>query len=247
MIELDDDRLAHVLASVGDHLRVEPTLAVVPRAATSRPRRVRRALAIAVAVLVPLVAVVLAIAPLRHTVADWLGIGSTRVIFEPAPTSAPPAPSVVPTSAPPSTSTLPGIVDGLAAIDTATAESLLGWELPVLDRTSLGAPSGFARMPEGGVLVVWSTGETLWIHGQPMPAGALFDKLVASSESVERVDDLGDDALVVSGDHLLRTPHRTIDATTTVLWVDGERELRLEGDHLPDDLVAIAREFDASG
>jgi hypothetical protein len=246
MIDLDDDRLALVLASVGDHLLVDAAAAPAPRREPVRSPHRRWTMAIGVAVaMVPVI--VIAVAPLRRTVADWLGIGSTRVIIEPVPTT---VVSSIPTSASDAsstTTTLPGIVDGLRTIDAATAESLLGAPLPVLDGSSLGAPSRFVRMPEGGVAIAWPTGETLWIHTSTMPAGMMFDKLVASSDSVQRVEALGDDALAVTGDHVLRTPHRTVEATTTVLWVNDDREFRLEGDRSVDDLIAVARQLDTAG
>jgi hypothetical protein len=125
--------------------------------------------------------------------------------------------------------------------------------LPRLDGTELGAPAGFASMPEGGVLVVWPDGSTLWLHERPGGGDAgdgdgagdvLLDKRVADADLVQRVEGLGDAALAVSGAHQLHTPHRGIAATTTVLWTSGAWELRLEADRPVEELVAIARDLD---
>ena len=246
MIDLDDDRLA-------GRARQRRRTPARRRAAGSRPASPSRLdrfgsdgpTAVGVAAILA-ICVVLAVAPLRRTVADWLGIGSTRVIIEPIPTTVVPPTTAPSSTASTTTTTLPGIVDGLPTIDAATAESLLDGPLPALDGSSLGAPSRFVRMPEGGVVAEWPTGETLWIHASTMPSGVMFDKLASSSDSVQRIDDLGDDALAVTGDHMLRTPHRVVEATTTVLWVSGDQEFRLEGDRPIEELIDIARLLDAA-
>lgn len=243
MIELDDERLADVLASVGALLVTVPDItpdpAVVRAPAGARqwstPSRRWRwrwrwqwAPVLAVALIA---AIVLTVAPVRSAVAGWLGIGSTSIQIDPTP------PSTV--------AALPSIDAGLRRIDRATAAERLG-SLPVaLDATTLGPPSGFATMPEGGVLVVWADGTTLWIHDADIEAGMLFDKLVQSGQSVQSVDELGDQALVISGDHFLRTPHRMIAATTSVLWQSDEREYRLESDRDRAALVELARQIAA--
>ena len=221
MIDLDDDRLAKVLASVGEWLD------------TSTPARRRRRRPLAVAVLAAaavVTAVVVTVAPVRGAVADWLGLGSTRIEIEPA--------------RPGSTERAPGIQTGLALIDRAAAEAMFDVPLPS-DGTALGAPVGFARMPEGGALVVWPDGATLWIHVETIDSDVYFKKLVDATATVRRVDDLGDSALVVEGPHQLQTPHRTVAASTSVLWRVGPLEHRLESDRSRQDLVAIAREIAA--
>ena len=116
--------------------------------------------------------------------------------------------------------------------------------MPPLDASELGAPAGYSLMPEGGVLVVWADRSTLWIHAAEFEAGVLFNKLVSTEADVQQVDDLGDDALAVSGDHFLRTPRRTVAATTAVLWRSGPWEYRLESDRDQTALIALARQLD---
>jgi hypothetical protein len=225
MIDLDDDRLAEVLASMRDLLVTQPADAAAP----SVDRRHRPMSIIALAAAAAAVAVV-SVSPLRGAVADWLGIGSTRIDIDP---------TLFPTTAP-----LPAIDEGLQRIDLAAAEQRLGIELPPLDTAELGSPTGYSLMPEGGILVIWSDMSTLWIHSDDVAdPGAMFDKLVSLEADVQRVDDLGDEALAVSGRHFLYTPHRTVAATTAVLWRSGGWEYRLESDRDQRSLIAIARQL----
>ena len=52
-------------------------------------------------------------------------------------------------------------------------------------------------------------------------------------------------ALVITGDHFLRTPHRTIAATTSLLWQSDDREYRLESDRDDAELIELARQIAA--
>ncbi len=224
MIDLDDDRLAEVLADVGQQLFTGPAT-VSARDARRWQSVARIALAAAAAV----VLLVLAITPLRTAVADWLGIGSTRIRIDPSPTT--------------TIEEVQSIDADLTRIDRARAEEIIGESLGGLDGSDLGAPSGFARMPEGGVLVLWPDGSTLWIHVESIDADRYFDKLVSSGAQIQRVDGLGDSAMVIEGDHLLQTPHRIVLATTAVVWRTDAMEYRLESVREPDDLIAIARQL----
>ncbi|MDP2292072.1 MAG: hypothetical protein Q8M22_12855 [Actinomycetota bacterium] len=224
MIDLDDDRLAEVLADVGQHLFTGP--ADVPARDDRRwSSVVRVALAAAAAVIL----LVVAIAPLRTAVADWLGIGSTRIRIDPSPTT--------------TIEAIQSIDADLTRIDRTRAEEITGESLGGLDGSDLGAPSGFARMPEGGVLVLWPDGSTLWIHVESIDADRYFEKLVSSGAQIQRVDGLGDSAMVIEGDHLLQTPHRIVAATTAVVWRTGAMEYRLESSREPVELIEIARQL----
>jgi hypothetical protein len=226
---IDDAHLDEVLASIGPLLVLEPAAAtaVTPVAARS-PRRWRRWIAGGAAAAVLAIG---GISPLRSALADWLGIGSTRVEVRPDPDATP--------------ASLPGIDDRAMPISPRQAAGRLEPELlERLDDTQLGAPAGFALIPEGGVLVVWPDRTTLWVHGRGMGVDGWLEKLVATDQQVQRVDDLGDDALAVLGDHVLETPDRTLRAGTTVLWIRGATELRLAGDHALDELIAAARVID---
>ncbi|MGD9703895.1 MAG: hypothetical protein AB7Q42_10415 [Acidimicrobiia bacterium] len=232
MTDVDDDHLADVLASVGALLVTVPDAAplVTPSRKPAMGRLAhRRRWQWAPVIVAIATATVLLVAPLRSAVAGWLGIGSTSIRIDPSSAS---------TLAP-----LPSIDAGLSRIDRATAEARLGSLPPALDTTALGTPDGFATMPEGGVLVVWPDSSTLWIHSANGEPDVLFHKLVAAGEQVDRVDDLGDEAIVISGGHVLRTPHRTIAATTVVLWQSGSREHRLESDRDAPEVIELARQL----
>lgn len=229
---IDDARLDEVLASIGPRLVVEAAEAPVRRealvAAARPPRRSRGRWLVAGAVLAGVTGT--AVAPWRGAVADWLGVGSTRVTVRPDL-------DVVPAR-------LPGIATGATPISARQASAELGPALAERVGTSrLGAPSGFATIPEGGVLAVWPDGTTLWVHDRDMDAAGWLEKLVAGDEQVRRVDDLGDSALAVIGTHVLETPNRTVRAGTTVLWTRDRTEYRLAGDHTVDVLIAVAREL----
>jgi hypothetical protein len=225
---IDDAHLDEVLASIGPLLVLEPAAVTAETPHVVRaPRRWRRWIAGGAAATVLAIG---GISPLRSAVADWLGIGSTRVEVRPDPDATPVS--------------LPGIDDRATPISPRQAAGHLEPELlERLDDTELGAPAGFALIPEGGVLVVWSDRTTLWVHGRRVDVDGWLEKLVATDQ-VQRVDDLGDDALAVVGDHVLETPERTLRAGTTVLWTRGATEFRLAGDRALDELIAAARVID---
>jgi len=232
VIDLDDERLADVLASVGEHLVIEPS-AVNDGVRADRIRVRRPLVTVAIGLAAALVLVVV-VAPIRRTVADWLGIGSTQIDVDPSAISA------MSTNV-----TLPSLVDGVQLVDRPTAAGRLGRELPTFDGTILGAPSGFALMPEGGVLVVWSDGTTLWWRATVDETSVLLKKAIVERLAVTELDGLGDRAVLLVGEHPLRTPHRTVGAGNVVLWLRGDDELRLESDRDGPELVEIARALDA--
>jgi hypothetical protein len=229
MIPFDDERLHAVLTSVGDHLRVD----AAPRTSrrSTSPLRPSRLVLVAAMILV-VMAVSIVVAPVRRTVADWLGIGETDVVVDPSSASA--------------ASSLPSIVVGVEPVSADTAAQLIGRSLPDLDDTELGAPSGLARMPEGGVLVIWGDASTLWIRAAGDPVPGQMRKMTTTLAQAVEIDALGEEALAITGDHMLVTPHRRLAASTVVLWRSDGLELRLEGDRSVDALVALAREIEGA-
>jgi hypothetical protein len=235
--QLSDDRLDVVLASVGRHLVVDETPGrVVPvrRAGEARGRPVRRAALVAAAVVLAVVAAGgFVVVPVREAVAGWFGLGSTRITTD--------------------TSGDPGDAAGAVAflddrfLDPITADeatAVLGATLPAWnDVDGLGAPDLLAAPEEGGVVAGWDDDEiSLWIHRSAGDGqGPILDKLVFTDDSARQVDGLGDAAVVVRGDHVLETPHRTVAARSAVLWFADGLEHRLAGDLPPDDLVDLAR------
>ncbi|HWM18977.1 MAG TPA: hypothetical protein VNO51_04775 [Ilumatobacteraceae bacterium] len=229
-----ETRLAQVLASVGEHLDIDPATATMPVAIAGRLRpssSLRRWLAVAAALAALVVAATLAIAPVREAVADFLGIGSTSVEVVPEPEADPVG--------------LPTIDEGLTDLSPSAAESRLRHALPDFGATPLGEPDRIASMPEGGVLVAWSDGATtLWIHEAMMPTEDLSLKLIDAGHDAEPLDGLGDAALTVTGEHILQTPFRRVRAGTVVLWTAADTEYRLESDLGLPAMLDIARALD---
>ena len=212
-----DARLETILMSVGDHLVVD---AGPVRAASPWPRR----LAIAAVVLIVVLFVSVAIAPVREAIADWLGIGHTRIVKVEGGVDA---------------TGLPSIQERLTPISRDEAEAALQHPLPTV--TDLGDPDLLVRSPEGGVIMGWTKGDTtLWVHAEGLEPGPFFDKLLATGEQVEHVTGVGDDALYVEGTHILETPGRKLAARSVLLWVDGGVEYRLESNLGRDEMIAIA-------
>lgn len=246
---LSDKRLGAVLASVGDHLaRPDAALSdrrvgalvtgvrehlVIPETATDpAPTAVRRRRgprpwlgAAAVAVVVVIAGAV--VAPVREAVADWLGLGSTRI--ETGPVDERPA-------------DLPELTAGLSPVEPGEAAAVLGRPLPEVHHPRLGEPATLAGPPaEGGVVLAWDGGGmTLWIRSDE-PAQPDRIKRGVGADAIEWIDDLGDGAVFVAGDHVLETPVRRVAATSALLWSDDGVEYRLESDLDRDTMLAIAR------
>lgn len=232
MHEITDARLEAILRSVGDHLDVgdEAPVARV-RSIARRPGRHRHLVGAAAALLV-VVAVGLALAPVRRTVATWLSIGDTEITMQVADHTSDP-------------SGLPTLVDGAERypLEEAAPSIVPG---DAVRGTPLGPPDGIAVPAEGGVLLLWSQGSTtLWIRRPDVDAGTLFRKLVDVGDDVGRVDRLGDGALAVRGVHVLVTPSRRVAANTVLLWTERAREYRLESDLPLDEMITVARAIDA--
>jgi hypothetical protein len=230
--ELSDQRLEDVLASVGEHLVVPGTedsdLASLP----SRSRWGSRLLAYAAVALVVALVASVAVPPVREAVADWLGLGSTRIERVPAGGSDP--------------SGLPPIDAGLPPVSQATAEAVLGRPLPTVESPELARPDHIAVPPEGGVLLAWDHGETtLWARATDDDPHVLVEKLLDEYDTVESVDSLGEAAALIEAEHVLRTPHRRLAADTVVLWLDDGLEYRLESSLDSAALLSIARSVHA--
>ncbi len=231
MTNLSEEHLVELLTRIGPDLVLPdsgpPSFLVSP----ARSRTRRRITAI-VATIALIGSGAIAIPPVRAAIKSWFGIGSTRIEISPTP---------------PSVTANAGISSDLPRITQKAAASLLGQlgtELPELDDPSLGTPI-FAEMPEGGVVAVWNDGSTLWVHGATIQPSMLFKKLASDNNVIRPLGDLGDDGVIIEGDHFLQTPHRVVAASTTVLWIRGTTEFRFEADGRIGDIEARARELDA--
>jgi hypothetical protein len=236
-----DERVERVLASVGDHLAVPAV--VVPASAPGAPvipltrRRARRARVVAAAAAVVLLVLVAAtVSPVQDAVArvaEWLDIGSTRIERVERRDADP--------------SGLGPLGEGLPAVTVTEAERVLGRPLPPTGALGLGRPARLATPPEGGVLLAWRDGTTLWLLPSSDPVEPWLQKLVDDVDTVTPVPDLGDGGVVVTGSHVLSTPHRRVAAATVVLWGDRGLELRLESDRGRPASVALARALTTTG
>jgi hypothetical protein len=222
-VRLDDDRLAIVLASIGEHLVVDG-VASVPSTRAVRPLW-RPLLAAAVTIAV-IAGAVVAIAPARRAVSGWLRFGRIELDVDRRSDS----------------SGLLSLTDAARPIEPAAADDLLGQPMPAVDTSSLGAPTHWWTIPEGGVVVGWPDGVTsLWLT--TAGGGELVDKIVGAESDVTELPDLGDGGAAVGSSHVLRTPHRRVAADGVVIWADGDLTWRLEGTADLDELIDVANQL----
>jgi hypothetical protein len=197
--------------------------------APARTRRVQWRPLLVAAVIAVIAGAVLAIAPARRTVGGWFGAGRIEVEFDR---------SAVPAG-------LPAFTDAAERIDPTAADGVLGRPMPAVAGSSLGAPSDWWTVPEGGVLVSWPGGDiTLWVTVTE-DGGDVVKKVAAGGEVVAELRDLGDGGLAVEGEHVLQTPHRLVAATSVVAWSDGDLTWRLDGAREIDGLIDIAEQLAA--
>ncbi len=216
-----DAHLEEILISVGAHLEVgAPSSPSVHRGAPWLHR-----LVVAAVILIALLVVGLAVAPVRSAVADWLGIGSTHVVEVPGGVD---------------TSGLSLIQERLTRVSSDEAERALRHPLPTVD--ALGDPQVVVLPPEGGVIMGWAeSNTTLWVRSIDIDPKVFLQKLVAVGEKVEPVDGVGEAALYVEGTHILETPGRTLAARSVLLWMQDGVEYRLESDLSRDEMIDVAK------
>lgn len=221
-------RLDAVLASVGTHLVVPDGARLVAPVGDRRPARShagRLALAAAV-LLVVLIAVGALVTPVRDAVADWLGIGNTRVEQVPARDGDPAGLPMFSADAIPTTAT--------------AAAARLGRPIPVVRR--LGRPERFLVPPEGGVLMAWPRGRTtLWVIPETGEGPPLVKKLLTYVDHTQAVEGLGEQALLVDAAHVLETPTRRVAAGRVLLWIEDGLQYRLESDLSPHQMIELAQ------
>lgn len=235
-----DERVENALAALASTLDVPPPSRLVTSPTSPTPPavrpvrwrggRARRALAVAAAVLIATTAAVALWPEARRAVAGWFGFGSVVVervsddVDDPRP--------------------LGRFVDDVTPL--ALPDALTGVPVAVerLGATTLGPPVAAGEPPEGGVVVRWADGTTLWA----LPSGADRNtKLIAPGDDARQVEDLGDFALSLEGHHVLATPVRQVIANTVVWWLDDSGEYRLESDRPAAELVELARTLAAEG
>ncbi len=215
------NELGHLVDSGDDTLDVVALL----EGSSAQPAPRHRLVGIAAAVAIVVAAgALLAIAPTRDAIADWFGIGRTQIEL----------PDV---GARPAQPPVEGLDTNAPSIGAGSAEAVLGRAVPQIPTLE---PIEFRTPPEGGVLIVYADGLTLWVQVQE-DGGPILRKTVGFGGSVTWLDDLGDGGALVSGPHTLTTPGRELGSDSVVLWTTRGLELRIEGD-LPDsELLNLAR------
>ena len=193
-----------------------------------RGRSAWRPLLIAAVVVAVIAGAVLAIAPARRAVSGWFGAGRIHVELDR---------TAVPAG-------LPAFTDAAERIEPSAAAPLLGRPMPPVAGSSLGTPSDWWTVPEGGVLVSWPDGDTsFWVVVVEGDGGDMLKKVGDRENVVSELPGLGDGGLAVSGEHVLQTPHRRVRATSVVVWTDGDLMMRLDGNRPIAELIAIAAQL----
>ena len=165
---------------------------------------------------------VVAIAPARRVVSGWFGAGRIEVEIDRAAD-----PTGLPAFNEPADADRPG--------QRSMTSSARRCRPSTAARS--GAPSRWWTLPEGGVLVGWPTGETLWVTVSD-DGDDLVKKVAGGADVVTELRDLGDGGVAITGEHLLQTPHRRVRADNVVIWTDGELTFRLDGAADVDELIA---------
>jgi len=222
----NDDRISAVLSEVGQELDCgQDSLDIVALLNIDERRSPRQGLRLVAAAVVLLLAAgaLMVVTPTREAIADWLGIGRTRIEL--------PNPGAGSTQAPEQR-----LDTEASRVGPGAAERLLGRALPEIPTLE---PIDFRTPPEGGVLIVYADALTLWVQVQD-EGGPVLQKTVGSGGSVTWLDDLGDGGALVSGPHTLTTPGRELGSDSVVLWTERGLEVRLEGDLSDAQLIELA-------
>jgi hypothetical protein len=204
--------------------------------------RTRTLIAIA-AVVTVVVAALMTIAPARHAIADWLGIGAVEVrtsrVPVPITNGAHPVPGA------PSTGSAPS---PLAARQLATARGRVAFAILTPSGAALSAVEVDLRVPGGIVALRYPRFTIVEIATGPTAGPALI-KLLDPTVHAEHIDVDGAPGLWISGAHeiafLGRDGNRDVDTIRrsgpVLLWAQAGVTYRIEGfTHLADAL-AVAR------
>ena len=217
-VRLDDDRLAAVLASVGEHLVVDRSTAATAIAAQPSQRR-RTAVAPAIARRgrgprrrrrggrwpSP--------RPAGSSAGGWAS-GASRCEIDR---------SADPTGLPSFTAPAVPIDAGSGRRRPRPADAGDRRQRSSGRRAAGGRCRRAACSPAGPTATT-----TLWIV-ETGGGDELLKKVAAGADDVTELRDLGDGGVAITGAHLLQTPHRRVGADNVVIWTDGELTLRLDG------------------
>lgn len=218
-----DDRLDEALLTLGEHLDV-PMAPSDRRSGAGRrrePQRWRLAAAAAAAVLVVTGAVVFS--PTREAVARWFGL---QVVSDEEAATA-----------------TGSFADDVTPLDVDTAMARIPLDSHRLADSALGRPDAAGVPPEGGVVLAWDAGSTtLWVRSGD--DDAVVTKRYSVDAQVEPVGGIGEQALLIEGNHELDTPARRVAAGRVLWWLTGSGERRLESDLDAGVLIDLAQELE---
>ena len=199
-----------------------------PAATTPKPRRLLRAVAVAVAALLAL----LLVPPVRAAISDWFGFGSVVVREDDGSSD---LPTVSPTPPGPSTS-----------LQEAAAEV----SFPVVEVPALGPPRGVFVSPDRRIVTL------LWAEATRLDqSSSLSYTFAKSAESYDVVSVDGRDALWFEDSHqvavLDEQGSEVVEsrrrAGSTLVWMVDDTTLRLEGELTREravDIAETARRFE---
>lgn len=217
------------LRELGRQVEFPPTpdLASAIRGRLERPRRWRRPVAIALAVLVVAIGAVLAVPPARTAILDWLGLRGVSIVrVDELPPTAPIGP--------------------LELGRRVTLEEAPLWTLVPDDEPD----SVF--VDDGTVSLLWGTPEDVRLLLTEFRGEAFIEKLIEPDVEVEPVSVNGRAGAWLEQPHVvlfrdqrgrLRDNEGRL-AGKTLLWEHGEVTLRLEGDLSKAEALRIARSAD---
>ena len=195
-----------------------------------RRTRVRTALAIAAAIVV-IAGALVAIAPARRAIADWLGIGAVEIrrVEHPLPNGS-------------GTATVPGAPGSSSTVDErlelATAQRRVQFTIAIPRDPSAGARTGITvdtRVPGGLVVLTYPRFTLVEIASQD--GGPVAGKFVPPGVSVDPVTVGGDPGLWISGAHQVTYLDRSGRLQTdtvrrsgpVLLWTRAGVTYRIEG------------------
>jgi hypothetical protein len=217
------------LTELGRQVEFPPTpdLASAIRGRLERPRRWRRPVAIALAVLVVAVGAVLAVPPARTAILDWLGLRGVSIVRV---DELPPTPAVE---------------------RLELGRKITPQEAPLWLRVPDDEPDTI-YMGNGTVSLLWGTPERVRLLLTEFRGEAFIEKLIEPGTRVERVTVNGEAGAWLEEPHVVffedlrgrvrRSTGRL--AGKTLLWQHGEVTLRLEGDLSKEEALRIARTAD---
>jgi hypothetical protein len=217
------------LRELGRQVEFPPTpdLASQLRGRLERPRRWRRPLAVALAVLVVAVGAVLAVPPARTAILDWLGLRGVSIVrVDELPPTSP--------------------VGRLDLGRRVTLEEAPPWTLVPDEKPDS------VWVDDGTVNLLWGTPDDVRLLLTEFRGEAFIEKLIEPNVDVEPVSVNGLPGAWLEQPHVVmfKDPSGRLRdnegrlAGKTLIWQDGDLTLRLEGDLSKAEALRIARSAD---